>query len=296
MRTTNDIRISFTGSEGLLRLLAVNIAVFLVLALSKMIFFLSGSSTAVMEQIISLLGMTSSVSQLAMQPWSLITYMFVHESFLHILFNMLTLFWFGKIFCEYFNSRKIVVVYLLGGIAGALLYFLAYQLFPVFESVRHASTLIGASAGVIAVLVAISTLLPDYSMQLLLFGAVRLKYIAGFMVLLYLISIPDGNAGGNISHLGGALFGFVYTRLYRQGTDAGAWLEKLLAWFSGLFRPSSKIKVVHRKSGTFGDLSQKEKPRQEVIDAILDKISRSGYGSLSDKEKDILFKASKGKD
>lgn len=296
MRTANDIRIGFTGAEGLFRLMVVNVAVFLIIAIGKMVFFLSGSGSGLIEVVISFLGMSSGLSKLVTQPWSLITYMFVHESFLHILFNMLVLFWFGKIFCEYFNSRKIVVVYLLGGIAGALLFLLAYQLFPAFEAVKHSATLIGASAGVIAILVAISTLLPDYSMHLLLFGAVRLKYIAGFMVLLYLISIPDGNAGGNISHLGGALFGFIYTKFHRQGTDIGAWLDKLIGFITGLFKPGSKIKVVHRKSGSPVQGKTSGKPGQDVIDAILDKISRSGFGSLSEKEKEILFKASKGKD
>lgn len=295
MRTTNDIRIGFSGAEGLFRLLVVNVAVFLIIGIGKMAFFLSGSGSGIIDWVITFLGMPSGISTLAVQPWSLITYMFVHENFLHILFNMLVLFWFGKIFCEYFNSRKIVAVYLLGGIAGALLFLLAYQLFPAFEAVKHSASLIGASAGVIAVVVAISTLLPDYSMHLLFFGPVRLKYIAGFMVLLYLISIPDGNAGGNISHVGGALFGFVYTRLYRRGNDIGLWLEKLIGLITGIFKPRPKIKVVHRKPGTVSG-SPSGKPGQDVIDAILDKISRSGYGSLSEKEKEILFKASKGKE
>ena len=178
---------------------------------------------------------------------------------------------------------------------GALFYLIAFQLFPVFEASRGATLLIGASAGVIAVVVAIATLLPNYTMHLLLFGAVRLKYIAIVLVLLYLISIPNGNAGGHLAHLGGAFFGFLYTKLYRAGTDTGLWLEKFFALITGLFDGKSQIKVVHRGRPVAGETARSGQPRQEVIDAILDKISRSGYSSLTEKEREILFKASKGK-
>jgi len=206
---------------------------------------------------------------------------------------MLVLFWTGKIFCDFFNSSKVVAVYLLGGIAGALLYLSAYNIFPAFSNELPLSKLIGASAGVVAVLVAIATLVPDYSVHLLFFGPVRLKYIAIFLVLLYLISIPEGNAGGNIAHIGGALFGFTYTRLLRKGTDTGRWMEKLLNAATGILKPSPKIKVVHKRGQAHSGNSPSQ---QEVIDAILDKITRSGYSSLTAKEKEILFNASKNKD
>jgi hypothetical protein len=221
--------------------------------------------------------------------------MFIHENFLHILFNMLVLYWTGKIFCEFLGSSKLVAVYILGGLAGAFLYILSYNIFPAFAQSLHFSQLIGASAGVIAVLVAIATMVPDYTMHLILFGPVRLKYIAIFLVLLYVISIPDGNAGGNISHIGGAAFGFFYSRILKKGTNIGSWLEKILDTLQNLFFPSKRLKAVHRRSGGRRSASapSDSTPRQEVIDAILDKISRSGYSSLSKEDKEILFKASK---
>lgn len=295
MRASDEINMAFTGARGLLRLMVVNIAVFLLMAVGKLFLFLAGTGNMPVSRIISWIGLPADPSVLISQPWSVITYMFVHENLLHILFNMLSLFWFGKIFCEFLSSRKVVVVYFLGGLMGALFYLIAFQLFPVFEASRGATLLIGASAGVIAVVVAIATLLPNYTMHLLFFGAVRLKYIAIVLVLLYLISIPNGNAGGHLAHLGGAFFGFLYTKLYRAGTDTGLWLEKFFSLITGLFDGKRQIKVVHRGRPVAGETARSGQPRQEVIDAILDKISRSGYSSLTEKEREILFKASKGK-
>jgi len=273
----------------------LNIAVFLIIALAKLILFLSGTGTLPLLQIIDYLAVKSSFQGLLSQPWSLLSYMFVHENFIHIFFNMLILFWTGKIFCEFLTSKKLVVVYLLGGIMGAVIYMLSYNIFPAFMNSVEFSKLIGASAGVIAVLVAIATLVPEYTMHLLLFGPVRLKFIALFLVLLYVISIPDGNAGGNISHVGGALFGFGYSTFYKKGTDIGLWLEKLIDQIMKIFQPSRKIKMVYKRSSAGNGDSLGGVPRQEQIDSILDKISRSGYSSLSKEEKEILFKASKNK-
>ncbi len=295
MKLIDEIRMSFTKAEGLFRLMFLNIAVFLIIALAKLILFLSGTGTLPLLQIIDYLAVKSSFHGLLSQPWSLLTYMFVHENFIHIFFNMLILFWTGKIFCEFLTSKKLVVVYLLGGITGAIIYMLSYNIFPAFLNSVEFSKLIGASAGVIAVLVAIATLVPDYTMHLFLFGPVRLKFIALFLVMLYVISIPDGNAGGNISHVGGALFGFVYSTSYKKGTDIGLWLEKLIDQIMKIFQPSRKIKMVYKRSASGKSDSLGGVPRQEQIDSILDKISRSGYSSLSKEEKEILFKASKNK-
>jgi len=295
MKLTDEIKMNFMRAEGLFRIMVINIAIFLIIGIAKVIFFLSGSGTDAILNVINYFSVKSNLSALYQQPWSLITYMFIHENFLHILFNMLVLYWTGKIFCEFLGSKKLVSVYILGGLAGALFYVAAYNVFPAFNQSLHFSQLIGASAGVIAVLVAIATMAPDYTMHLLLFGPVRLKYIAIFLVLLYVISIPDGNAGGNISHLGGAAFGFLYSRILKSGTNIGSWLEKILDTLQNLFFPSKGLKAVHRRSGSRRSASKAfdGTPRQEIIDAILDKISRSGYSSLSKEEKEILFKASK---
>ena len=292
MRLSDEIRMSFTRAEGLFRIMAINILVFLVVGVTKVILFLSGSDNEVVSTFINLLSVKSSLPMLARHPWSPVTYMFVHENFMHILFNMLILFWTGKIFCDFLGSKKLVAVYIMGGLAGALVYILAYNLFPAFSQAVEFSKLIGASAGVIAVLVGIATMAPDYTMHLLFFGPVRLKYIAIFLVLLYVISIPDGNAGGNISHLGGAMLGFFYSRALKSGTDIGAWLTKFFDFVRGIFSMKPRLRTVHSRKQS-GGRNADATPRQEVIDAILDKISRSGYSSLSKEEKDILFKASK---
>lgn len=293
MKLIDEIKMSFTRSEGLFRLMFLNIGVFLLISVTKLIFFLAGSGSDLLSRIVSQVALHADFGWLVTHPWSLITYMFVHVNFLHILMNMLILFWSGKLFCEYLTSSRIVAVYVLGGIAGGLFYMISYNTFPVFSDSVSLSSLIGASAGVLAVLVAIATLIPNYQMHLLLFGPVKLKYIALVFTLIYLISIPDGNSGGNISHIGGIVFGFAYTRLLQKGFNMGGWLEKLLGAITGMFKPASRIKVVHksdrmrRATGT---------PHQEVIDTILDKISRSGYSSLTKEEREILFKASKTPD
>ncbi len=226
----------------------------------------------------------ADLGTLLMQPWSLITYMFLHDGFFHLLFNMLWLFWLGNLLHEYIGNRKVYEAYFGGGIVGALLFLICLNVFPVFSSSIETSYALGASAGVLGVVVAAATLLPQYPVQLLLFGMVRLKYIALVTVLLDIVSIPVGNPGGHIAHLGGALFGFLYIKyLYHDK-------HLVPAFIRNLFRKKSNLSIHYRSPSTQAD--SKDKPSQEEIDRILDKISKSGYDSLSKKEKEQLFKAS----
>jgi membrane associated rhomboid family serine protease len=231
-----------------------------------------------------------------LSPWTLITYFFSHSmiQFLHILFNMLVLYWFGRIFTEYLGSDKLIAVYVLGGIAGGLVYLMAYNLIPnPPEFLSRGTGLVGASAAIFAVMVAIATMLPDYTVFLMFLGPVKIKYIAGVYIFLSFVGSVGSNAGGEIAHLGGALIGFVYTKQLQAGVNWGAWVTYLLEGIKSLFRPRPKVKVSYRKSDggqrpTAGSgISQKE------IDDILDKISDGGYESLSKDEKEKLFKASK---
>jgi hypothetical protein len=184
---------------------------------------------------------------------------------------------------------------------------LSYNLFPAFQSTGR-SYLIGASAGVMAVLVGIATYIPNMRVRLLLIGSIKFWYIAAFLVALDVIQIPMSNAGGHLAHLGGATLGYVYTKQLQKGNDIGSWFEKIMDSFAALFKPTerkAKMKTVYRKTtnkksatttaqrkSTFsGKLDKDEKQKQ--IDAILDKISKSGYDSLSKSEKDFLFKAGK---
>jgi len=216
------------------------------------------------------------------KPWSLVTYMFLHRDFFHFLFNMLGLFWFGRIFEDFLNSRQFTFTYLTGGLVGGLLFIAFYNIFPAFAQSMYMSTLLGASACVMAIVVAAATLLPDYTIRLLLIGDVQLKFLALFYVLINIVSIASSNAGGAIAHLGGALLGFIYIKQLRAGND-----------WSKIFDKRKKLKVI-RNSPTSGrsSTSGTSAPDEAVIDQILDKISKSGYDSLTRHEKEQLFKAS----
>jgi membrane associated rhomboid family serine protease len=219
--------------------------------------------------------------------------MFLHKNFLHILFNLLWLYWFGRIFLEYLDGKKLVGVYILGGLSGAFLYILAYNIFPVFFKQLQMSYALGASAAVMAIVISISVYVPNYSVYLLFIGRVKIIYIAiiGFLVTsLFDFSI---NTGGKIAHIGGALFGFLFILQYRKGRDMTRGLSRFLDAIIGLFKPKPKVTVTHRRSETDYDYNIRKKEEQVEIDRILDKIAKSGYDSLTKQEKDILFRQSK---
>lgn len=289
MQLVDEIKQQFGRATALYRLMAINVSVFLVITLARTFLFLFTGETTSMDWLVGKLSLPASPEQLLYQPWSLLTYMFLHLDLLHILFNMLILFWTGRLFTEYLGNDKLLGTYLLGGLLGAVLYLIAFNLFPAFSAARDHASLLGASAGVIAVLVAVATLLPDYIVHLLLIGAVRLKYVAIFSLLFYFIAIPLGNAGGHIAHLGGGLFGFIMIRQLRKGTDLTGWLTAL-----GRRRKTS-MKVVSRntaRGSSEAGYHEQAATRQEEVDRILDKINRSGFDSLTKQEKETLYKAS----
>jgi membrane associated rhomboid family serine protease len=239
------------------------------------------------------------------RPWTLITYFFAHalSDFFHILFNMLVFYWFGKLFIEYLGSDKLIAVYVLGGIAGGVAYLLMFNTVSYYieravipEVLGHYDFpgMVGASAAVYAVVVAIATLIPDYTFYLLFLGPVRIKYIAAFYVVVSFLGTIGSNDGGNIAHLGGALIGFVYTKQLQAGVNWGGWITATIQFFRDLFKPRPRIKVSHRSE-------KKQEPKksgkpsvsQAELDAILDKISAAGYESLTKDEKEKLFNASK---
>ena len=283
-----DIRMQFSGATALYRLLAINVVLFLAITIVRTVFFLGGADTEILNWFIGKMSLPASMPHLVFQPWSLISYMFLHTDFLHILFNLLVFYWSGRLFTEYLGNDKLWATYVLGALCGALFYLLAFNIFPAFALQRETAHLMGASAGVIAVMVAIATLLPDYTIFLLVFGAVRLKYVALVSIILYFISIPLGNAGGHIAHLGGAFFGYFFIRRLRSGQDLSAGLIALSRFRFKKKAPMQVVRTTTAGRGTRNDgLSQ-----QEIIDRILDKINKSGFDSLSRDEKDILYKAS----
>src|SRR5688572_24707877 len=219
--------------------------------------------------------------------------MFYHENLFHILFNMLWLFWMGKIFTEYLGNKKLFSTYILGGICGAILYIIAYNFFPLFSHSVNFSFALGASAGVLAITIATATLLPDYKIGILFLGPVALKYIALISVFLDLISVSGSNAGGHIAHLGGAIFGFIYIRQLKKGRDLAKGFNRVIDKLASLLSRRSRMKVHYGRTKHDEDFVSDKKAKQEKTDEILDKISKSGYGSLTKEEKEFLFKTSK---
>lgn len=295
------IKIFFSRKDALPRLILINIGVWLLLALIRSIAFLFESpgqmmdaSSGMDEWMMRAFALPSSLPAFLARPWTLITYMFYHKGFLHILFNMLWLWWFGAIFVQYLSQRQLLGTYLLGGIAGGLLYMLAFNIFPAFEGVSAMA--LGASASVLAIVMAISFYVPNYTIHLFLLGPVKIKYIALFSVVMDLFMLNSANAGGHLAHLGGALWGFAWVKMLPKYdiTRMFGWLDfSRSRWQTG--KPRRKFKVYRQPNRPFTDeeynISKAEK--QKKIDHILDKISRSGYDSLTSAEKELLFSNSK---
>lgn len=294
MSFVNEIKHQFKKGDVLTRLISVNIAVFLIVNVVWLISFLSGNGNYWSKIIVSWLSVPAGLSQLVYKPWTILTYMFLHEDLFHVLFNLMFLYFGGRIFSDLLNNNRLLAVYILGGIAGALLFILSFNLFPVFSAGLNYSYALGASASALAVLTAIAAYVPDYTVYLMFFGPVKLKWIAIVSVVLDLISIKNGNAGGHIAHLGGAAYGFIYAIQLKKGNDFSFLINKPLTFLNDLFKPKSKIKVAHHNP-QFKSTQKADKSKQQVIDEILDKISKSGYESLSKTEKEILFKLSNDK-
>ncbi|HKL67982.1 MAG TPA: rhomboid family intramembrane serine protease, partial [Bacteroidales bacterium] len=216
MNIVGEMKEQFRKGTNLLKLIYINAAVFLVMAVLQIISVLS-NSPAISSSVVEFLAVPASSPELIKKPWTVITYMFLHQGFFHILFNMLWLYWFGRIFSDYFDQKKLVSLYILGGLSGALLYILSFNIFPAFADVIHLSIALGASASVMAIVVATATFVPDYSVYLFLLGKVKIKYIAIGIFLLTSVFDFSVNTGGKIAHIGGAIMGYVYATRYRQG-------------------------------------------------------------------------------
>jgi len=193
----------------------------------------------------------------------------------------------------YLNEKKLLSVYLVGGLAGAALYILAFNIFPAFQDVVPESIALGASASVMAIVIAIAVYVPDYSINLLFLGPVKLKYIALVAIILDVLSIAGSNAGGHIAHLGGALFGYVYISQYRKGKNITRGFDRMMDSLFSLFKPKPKFRVTHKKPKTDIEYNKQKVKDQERMNKILEKISKHGYDSLTKEEKEILFRQGK---
>jgi membrane associated rhomboid family serine protease len=295
MRTSilDEIKDFFVRGSVLSRLIGINVAVFIIIGIMRVLFFLAGAPP-IQAWVINWFGVPSNFQTLLIRPWTLLTYMFLHLDFFHIFFNMLMLYIGGRLFRDFLGQHRMTGTYILGGLFGAAFFIIAYNIFPAFVEVRSMAVAIGASASVLAIFIAIAVYMPNYQLPLLIIGRIPLKYIAVFFVVIDLLRIDQGNAGGHLAHLGGALWGFTYIVLLRKGYDPG---RHLTAWVSALgnvFRPKPRMRVEYRNTRPLNDdeYNRVRVENQKRMDKILDKISKSGYDSLTSEEKEILFKLS----
>ncbi|MFD1095499.1 rhomboid family intramembrane serine protease [Salegentibacter chungangensis] len=297
MKASDKIRYKFQTATVVEKLIGINVLVFLLFFLIRTIAFLFQLPS---DFLLQWFVFPKEPGEFIFKPWSIITYSFLHSGIWHILSNMLILYFSGNYFLTYFSAKRLLNYYFLGAIVGALVYMLSYNLFPAFQGTGR-SYLLGASAGVMAVLVGIATQIPHMRVRLALIGSLKFWWIAAFFVALDVIQIPISNPGGHLAHLGGAILGYAYTTQLQKGNDIGAWFGDLMDGFVALFKPTekkAKMKTVYRKTGktkSSGSSSVKmdKDEKQKRVDAILDKISKSGYDSLSKAEKDFLFQAGK---
>lgn len=292
MDLLSDIKRTFKEGSALTRLIYINSGVFLVVKIIGVIWFLAGLSNNLADW----LSVPSNFSEILARPWTPITYMFLHTGFIHLLFNILGLYWFGKLFLYRLEGNKLLSVYLMGGLAGAIFYVVSYNIFPVFDSVN--GLLLGASASVFAILVAIAFYDPNNEIHLSFIGTFKLKYVALFYVLLSVIGISTTNPGGNIAHLGGAAWGWFYIFQLKKGNDMGAGfiqlLNKIAGAFTGVFKPKNNLKVAFKQAPKDDyEYNRLKNMEQEEVNRILEKIGKSGYDSLSKDEKELLFRQGK---
>lgn len=272
------------------KIIFINIICFAFPLFFKTILFLFSLSE---NFFVGLFELSSSFQDLVFKPWTILTYGFLHSGFFHLFWNMYLLYFSSRLLLNLFNSKIFLKLYFLGIIIGGLTFILSYNFFPVFQDANP--YMVGASAGVMSVFIFMSTYSPSLEIKLILFN-IKLRYLGIAFVLLDVIQIPYGNSGGHIAHLGGAFFGFFYAQRLQKGLDIGLPLDNLVEKISQLFIRKSKMKTVYKSKDT-SDIQNKKstmvRDHQRRIDEILDKISVSGYESLSNEEKDFLFRIGK---
>lgn len=282
-----NIRIQQLNSAE--KLILINVVCFVLPMLIKTVLFLFNISST---NFINWFELSASWIDLPTKPWSIITYSFLHSGFFHLFWNMYLLFFSSKLFLNLFPSNTFFNVYFLGVVVGGITFILSYTFFPVFQN--SSPVMIGASAGVMAVFIFMSTYSPDLEIRLILFN-VKLRYLGIAFLLLDIVQIPYGNAGGHLAHLGGAILGFYYVKQLKNGKDIGKPFKNFIDKIINIFRRKPKMRTVYKreKSQKINKNVSDAGEKQKRIDGILDKISISGYESLTQAEKDFLFKVGK---
>ncbi len=283
----DGVKAFFNQKSALSRLMLINISIWLICLFISVFTWLFNISD--ISFVTKLFAVPADISSLAEKPWSIFTYMFLQEEFWHLFFNMLMLYYGGQIFLQFFSQKQLLLTYIFGGLVGALFFILAFNAFPVFEDTKTYAFALGSSASVLSILIAAATYQPEYRLNLFLLGQVKMKWIAIIFVVIDLLSIPKGNSGGHIAHLGGALWGFLYAYLLKKDFDCYL-----------IFKRKARIKVktrnahnYHQRPKTDEQYNAERAQEQEETDKILEKIAKNGYSSLSEKEKEFLFRQSK---
>ncbi|WMJ75567.1 rhomboid family intramembrane serine protease [Cytophagaceae bacterium ABcell3] len=286
----NEFKYSFKKQDnGLIQIIILNVGIFVLTAIIYVFSKLLGDSRVFDFIYYKNMHLPSAPAEFLTRPWTIVTYFFSHSinNIFHILFNMLALYWFGRLIMEYLGHRRFVNIYIIGGLVAGVVFLMAYNFIPALSN--QPAILIGASGSVYAVVVAAATLAPDYRFYMIFLGPVKIVYIAAFFVFISFLGSVGDNSGGNLAHLGGALLGFVYIKQLKKGRDIGKPISAMAAFFQKLGR-NRHLKVSYKNKNPKANV--KVVPDEKEIDAILDKISVSGYESLTREEKEKLFKAS----
>ncbi|NNE29102.1 MAG: rhomboid family intramembrane serine protease [Saprospiraceae bacterium] len=299
-----DLKREFSSGNMITRLILVNVSVYVFINLLWVISGIpsGGTDHSIYDEVTRYLSISSDPWFNLTHPWVLVTNMFLHQGFMHILFNMLFLYWFGRIVGDLIGDHRILPIYLLGGLTAGLVFFASANLLPYGDGAIHYA--LGASGSVMAIVVAAGVLAPEYIMRLLILGDIKLKYIVAALVFFDIVATGGtNNTGGAFGHLGGAAFGWLFVSQLRNGQDLSAPVNSMVTWFKDLFSgadKSRKPKKSNKKKTKFtiikGEGSRDNTPppqdHQEKLDKILEKIKKEGYENLTSEEKEFLFNAS----
>ena len=275
MNFLDNLKREFGIANMLNKLIYINVFSFLVLNISSVIFSLLLIDISSIKELLML---PSSTEEVIKKPWSLISYMFIHDNFIHLLFNLIWLHFGAKLFLQYLNQKQLLYTYILGGLFGGILFIIAFNNLPALIPYSENAKALGASASVLAIFFAIATYIPNFQVSIPFIGFIKLKHIALIYIILDFLNIPNGNAGGHIAHLGGAIFGFFYVKQFTQKSAKNK-QNQFLSYLKNIFN--------------FQKSKNKKSYKMKEIDLILEKISKSGYNSLTKIEKELLFKSSK---
>ena len=286
MNRIQDIQHRYKNANVVEKLIYINIAVFLLVFIVHTFSFLFQANQNTLVQWFAL---PANFSEFLHKPWTIISYGFLHVGFIHILFNLIAIFFIGNLFLEYFTPKQLLNFYIFGTIFGGIVFLLSYNYFPALTKEADRSVLLGASAGISAIFIGIATYIPNYQLKLRFIGYVKLWVLAAIWIGFDIIQIPVGNAGGHLAHIGGALFGFFYVS-QASNTDTDI-LKPIKTIFKQ--KKDKPLKTIYKSGKKPAKAKVSKSENQQQIDLILDKISKSGYDTLTKTEKDFLFRQGK---